>query len=41
MFYKPAANDYLVVLDIIVTLITCKLIVLVNFKKQELNNSKN
>ena len=39
--YLPVDNDNLVILNIIASLITCKLIVLVNFYKQKLNNSKN
>ena len=39
--YQPVDNDNLVILNIIVSLITCKSIVLVNFYKQKLNNSKN
>ena len=39
--YQPVDNDNLVILNIIVSLITCKSIVLVNFYKQKVNNSKN
>ena len=39
--YQPVDNDNLVILNIIVSLVTCKSIVLVNFHKQKLNNSKN
>ena len=39
--YRPVDNDNLVILNIIVSLVTCKSIVLVNFHKQKLNNSKN
>ena len=38
---QPVDNDTLVILNIIVTLITCKSIVLVNFNEQKLSNSKN
>ena len=40
LLYQPVDKDKLVILNIIVTLITCKSIVLVNFNKQKLNNSK-
>ena len=39
--FQPVDNDNLVILNIIVTLITCKSIFLVNFNKQKLNNPKN
>ena len=39
--YQPVDNDKLVILNIVVTLITCKSTVLVSFDKQKLNNSKN
>ena len=38
--HQPVDNETLVILDIIVTLITCKSIVLVNFNEQKLSNSK-
>ena len=38
--YQPVGKDKLVILNIFVTLITCKSIVVVNFNKQKLNNSK-
>ena len=38
--FQPVDNDNLVILNIIVTLITCKSIFLVNFNKQKLNNPK-
>ena len=39
--FQPVDNDNLVILNIIVSLITCKSIFLVNFNKQKLNNPKN
>ena len=39
--FQPVDNDNLVILNIIVTLITCKSIFLVNFNKQKLNYPKN
>ena len=41
LLFQPVDNDNLVILNIIVTLITCKSIFLVNFNKQKLNNPKN
>ena len=38
--FQPVDNDNLVIVNIIVTLITCKSIFLVNFNKQKLNNPK-
>ena len=38
--HQAIDNDDLVILDIIVTRITCNSIVLVNFNKEKLNNSK-
>ena len=38
--FQPVDNDNPVILNIIVTLITCKSIFLVNFNKQKLNNPK-
>ena len=39
--FQPVDNDNLVILNIIVSLITCKSIFLVNFNKQKPNNPKN